>query len=76
MHNQWNADYNTRGIICHTVCRTSYILFPAAGSHVRAAATLGGHMALMKERALQSNLVPVLVALEARIGITSLQGTK
>ncbi|BDA47143.1 Xanthine dehydrogenase/oxidase [Coccomyxa sp. Obi] len=51
-------------------------LLRIAGSHVRAAATLGGHMALMKERALQSNLVPVLVALDAKIGITSVQGTK
>ncbi|EIE21740.1 molybdenum cofactor-binding domain-containing protein [Coccomyxa subellipsoidea C-169] len=51
-------------------------LLRIAGSHVRAAATLGGHLALMKERALQSNLVPALVALDAKVGITTLDGTK
>ena len=43
---------------------------------MRAAATLGGHFALMKERALQSNLVPALIALDAKVGVTSLDGTK
>ena len=47
-----------------------------AGSHVRAAATLGGHLALFRARFLQSNLVPVLGALDAHIGIASLDGTR
>jgi CO/xanthine dehydrogenase FAD-binding subunit len=43
---------------------------------VRAAATLGGHLALMRERALQSNLVPPLAALGAEVGIVSVKGTR
>ena len=43
---------------------------------MRAAASLGGHLALMRERALQSNLVPPLAALGAEVGITSADGTR
>ena len=48
----------------------------AAGSHVRAAATLGGHLALYRARFLQSNLLPVLVALDAAVGVATLKGTR
>ena len=41
------------------------------GTHVRAAATIGGNLALLRERALQSNLAPVLIALGATVTVTS-----
>ena len=43
---------------------------------MRAAATLGGHLALYRARFLQSNLLPVLMALDATLGIASLDGTR
>lgn len=43
---------------------------------MRAAATLGGHLALQRARALQSNLTPVLEALDAKVAITTLDGTR
>lgn len=47
------------------------------GSHLRAAATVGGHMALFRARWLQSNLVPVLMALDATVGVATLDnGTR
>ena len=47
-----------------------------AGTHVRAAASIGGNLALLRERALQSNLAPVLVALEATVTVTSLHSQR
>ena len=47
-----------------------------AGSPVRAAATVGGNLVLVRERALQSNLVPMLIALGATVTVTSLHSKK
>lgn len=43
---------------------------------MRAAATIGGHLALFRAKHLQSNLVPVLMALSAQVGIATLSGTR
>jgi CO/xanthine dehydrogenase FAD-binding subunit len=61
------------GVREHERCSSAAL---AAGSHLRAAATLGGHLGLFRARWLQSNLVPVLAALDARIGVASLDGTR
>ena len=47
-----------------------------AGTHVRAAASIGGNLALLRERALQSNLAPVLIALGATVTMTSLHSQR
>ena len=47
-----------------------------AGTHVRAAASIGGNLALLRERALQSNLAPVLIALGATVTVTSLHSQR
>ena len=47
-----------------------------AGNPVRAAATVGGNLVLTRERALQSNLVPMLIVLGATVTVTSLRSKK
>ena len=47
-----------------------------AGTHVRAAATIGGNLVLLRERAMQSNLAPVLIALKASVIVTSLHSQR
>ena len=47
-----------------------------AGTHVRAAASVGGNLVLTRERALQSNLVPILIVLGASVVVTSLHSRK
>lgn len=47
-----------------------------AGTHVRAAASIGGNLALTRECALQSNLVPMLIVLGATVIVTSLHSSK
>ena len=48
----------------------------SAGNLVRAAATIGGNLVLTRERALQSNLVPMLIVLGARCTVRSLHSKK
>ena len=43
---------------------------------MRAAATIGGHLALYRAKHLQSNLVPVLMALSAEVGVATLTSTR
>ena len=43
---------------------------------MRAAATVGGHLVLTRDRALQSNLVPMFIVLGATVTVRSLHSKK
>ena len=69
---------------CLPACVSTIVSMPCsptdrhllAGTHVRAAATIGGNLALLREHALQSNLAPVLIALGATVTVTSLHSQR
>ena len=71
-------------VLCCAVCVSIIVSMPRslaerrslAGTHVRAAASIGGNLVLLQERALQSNLAPVLIALGATVTVTSLHSQR
>ena len=47
-----------------------------AGQHVRGAATVGGNLALARNRRLESDLAPLLLAAGARVTLASADGLR
>lgn len=59
---------------CHShICLTTSVN-SSTGTHVRSAATVGGNLALSLQRALESDLVTVLMGCGAKVRVASSGG--